>query len=131
MTEPVQSAEDFKPKLATKDGLTLSSYTPGPAGLNGSGGGGTFDGMEARVAVLENEVKHIREDIGLIRTDVRKAGDDIGTIKTDLALAKADIKRLPSKEWNVKALSGLAAFITALTVLVNFGPTILRLLKAP
>jgi len=100
------------------------------AGLKAGDGGGTFDDMEARVAVLENEVKHIREDIGLMRSDVHKSREDIGTIKTDIALAKSDIARLPSKEWNVKALIGLAAFITALTVLINFGPAIIRLLRA-
>ncbi|WP_425069042.1 hypothetical protein [Reyranella sp.] len=98
--------------------------------LKGGGGGGTFDTMEARVAVLENEVKHIREDIGAMRTDVHKSREDIGTIKTDIALAKSDIARLPSKEWNVKALIGLATFITALTVLINFGPALIRLLRA-
>jgi len=35
------------------------------------GGGGTFDGMEARVAKLEASVKHIEKDVAEIKTDIR------------------------------------------------------------
>jgi hypothetical protein len=50
--------------------------------LQGASGGGTFDGMEARVARLESDVAHIQADIGEIKdtlkalnTHVRGAGD--------------------------------------------------------
>jgi hypothetical protein len=42
------------------------------APLHSSGGGGTSDGMEARVAVLETHVQHIRDDLTEIRKDLRE-----------------------------------------------------------
>src|SRR4051812_7609876 len=38
-------------------------------------GGGTFDGMEARVAKLEAAVEHIQRDVGDIKSDVRTMRD--------------------------------------------------------
>jgi hypothetical protein len=39
--------------------------------LPGGGGGGTFDGMEARVAKVEATLEHIQRDISDIKGDVR------------------------------------------------------------
>jgi hypothetical protein len=39
-------------------------------------GGGTFDGMEPRVAKLEAAVEHIQQDIGEIKSDVRTLRDN-------------------------------------------------------
>jgi hypothetical protein len=36
-----------------------------------AGGGGTFDGMEARVARLESDVAHIQADIGEIEDTLK------------------------------------------------------------
>ena len=41
------------------------------------GGGGTFDGMEPRVAKLEAAVEHIQRDISEIKSDVRALRDEI------------------------------------------------------
>ena len=50
--------------------------------LKSAGGGGTFDGMEPRVAKLEAAVEHIEEDVGDIKTDIRGLRGDISTIRT-------------------------------------------------
>lgn len=47
--------------------------------LLSGGGGGTSDGMEARVAKLEAAVQHIQSDIGEIKTDVREMKRDART----------------------------------------------------
>jgi hypothetical protein len=98
--------------------------------LKGGDGGGTFDGMEARVAALEAHMQHVREDIAGLRGDLKIATNDIGTIKTDIAIMKGDIARLPGKGWIVSAVGSLAALLIALSAIANFGPTILRLLRA-
>jgi hypothetical protein len=46
------------------------------ATLNSGGGGGTFDGMEPRVAKLEAAVEHIQRDTTDIKTDVRTLRDN-------------------------------------------------------
>ena len=44
----------------------------GVATLKGGGSGDSFDPMEARVAVLEAHVEHIRKDIADVKTDLRE-----------------------------------------------------------
>jgi hypothetical protein len=44
--------------------------------LHGGGGGGTFDGMEPRVAKLEAAIEHIQRDTTDIKTDVRTLRDN-------------------------------------------------------
>lgn len=57
----------------------LSSYRD-PSGdhdpLKHGGGGGTFDGMEARVAKLEALAEHIQRDLTDVKTDLRTIRDD-------------------------------------------------------
>lgn len=48
---------------------------PGPP-LQPPGGGGTLDGMEARVAKLESAVEYIQRDIGEIKIDIRSLRDN-------------------------------------------------------
>ena|SRR6266404_29188 len=51
---------------------------PGPP-LRPPGGGGTFDGMEARVAKLEASVEHIQRDTADIKSDLRTLRDHART----------------------------------------------------
>ncbi|WP_291827327.1 hypothetical protein [Bosea sp. (in: a-proteobacteria)] len=48
-------------------------------GLKGNGGGGTSDGMEARVAKLEADIGHIKTATSDLRTDVRELRTDART----------------------------------------------------
>ncbi|MFO1162563.1 MAG: hypothetical protein U1E60_27255 [Reyranellaceae bacterium] len=86
-------------------------------GLKAGGGGGTFDGMEARVAALEAHMENVRENVGLIRTDSKEAAKSIGEIKTDIATLRQKVDSLPTKEWGVNALIKLAAVMAALYVI--------------
>ena len=60
-----------------------------PAPLPSGGGGGTYDGMEARVARLEEDVREIKTDLRAIRTDVQG-------LKVDSARIDERLKHLPS-----------------------------------
>ncbi|PYE88151.1 hypothetical protein [Phyllobacterium leguminum] len=63
--------------------------------LNFSGGGDTFNGMEARVAKLEAAFEHIQVDISDIKSDIRgiraDAREDIRGLRSE---ARADFRLL-------------------------------------
>jgi prefoldin subunit 5 len=40
--------------------------------LNSGGGGGTLDGMEARVAKLESAVEFIQRDVAELKADIKE-----------------------------------------------------------
>jgi hypothetical protein len=60
--------------------LVFSNDNPSPHSLKSGGGGGTSDGMEARVAKLEASVEHIQKDIAEIKGDVREFRSGIGAL---------------------------------------------------
>jgi hypothetical protein len=79
---------------------------PGPP-LPPAGGGGTFDGMEARVAKLEAHVEHILEDVSGLRTDMRDVRDRLPRIETRL-------EQLPTKGFVVTAAVATIALLGAI-----------------
>jgi len=58
--------------------------------LRGNGGGGTFDGMEARVAKLESSVEHIQKDVTEIKVDIRDTKKDVQKIEVTLAKIRGE-----------------------------------------
>lgn len=54
-------------------------------GLKGGGGGGTFDGMEARVAKLESDMDYLKRDVSELRTDMRDVRDRTVRIESSMA----------------------------------------------
>lgn len=60
-----------------------------PEALKSGGGDGTFDGMEARVARLEEDMKEVRADLKAIR-------GDLTGLKTDIAELKGYVRALPT-----------------------------------
>jgi chromosome segregation ATPase len=76
--------------------------------LKGGGGGGTSNGMEARVAHLESDIGHIKSDVSDIKgtlkdldahvTDtavrVARLESDIGNVKSDIGDIKGTLKEL-------------------------------------
>lgn len=67
--EPI-SLEEFRKRLKP-DAATLP--------LQHGGGGGTFNGMEARVAKLEAGIDHIQRDIADVKVDMRGLRSDART----------------------------------------------------
>ncbi|MEJ0095126.1 MAG: hypothetical protein WDN46_17420 [Methylocella sp.] len=45
--------------------------------LQSSSGGGTFDGMETRLATVETHIEHLRGDVTDLKTDVRGLRSDM------------------------------------------------------
>jgi hypothetical protein len=96
------------------------------ATLNSSGGGGTFDGMEPRVAKLEAAVEHIQKDIAEIKTDVREFRTSIGSLNVSTGTLTERVAHLPSKGFIVLALLATLAIVAAL---ITFQGNIQTLLK--
>ena len=112
-------------------GALPSGSTP----LQSGGGGGTFDGMEPRVAVLENNVEYIKRDIGELKADVSEIRRDLGRMKDDfksdvesvkvqLATLTERVNHLPSKGFIVSATLSSLAIVTALILFQDHLKTI-------
>lgn len=84
------------------DQVALEALMHQAANLKQGGGGGTSDGMEARVARLEKNVDTLMKDVSDMRTDV--------------ATLKENVRHLPTKPW---MFSTLVAMLGALTVIVG------------
>lgn len=50
--------------------------------LKGSGGGGTFDGMEGRLSALETNVSNLKGDVGRIERKLDRVGSDVSKLAT-------------------------------------------------
>ena len=77
--------------------------------LHTGGGGGTFDGMEARVAKLEVDMEYIKRDVSELRSDMRDVRDR--TVKIE-----SDVSHLPSKAF-VFSVYGIIAGLLAAVIL--------------
>lgn len=91
----------------------ISALLPPDRPLQTAGGGGTFDGMEARIAVLETHVEHIREDIVELRADVTSLKTDMVDVKVGLATLTERVNHLPSKGFIVTSSLGIIGAIGA------------------
>ncbi len=88
--------------------------------LHSGGGGGTFNGMEARVAVLENNVEYIKRDIGELKADMSGIRRDVESLKVSQAILTERVSHLPSKGFIFSiALGIVGAIITFTTFLDN------------
>lgn len=72
------------PHLSTNDILEKiqNLYTHGVEGSTSDGG----DNMNKRLAVLESDVSHIKNDLATLKEDARKTNSDIANVKTDVAV---------------------------------------------
>lgn len=84
--------------LEAREEITHEADRP----LKGGSGGGTSDGMEARVARLEKSFDTLTKDVSDMRVDV-------GTLKEN-------VRHLPTKPW---MFSTLVAMLVALSVVIG------------
>jgi hypothetical protein len=116
--------------LSRRPELTPVSAPDRP--LQSGGGGGTYDGMEARVAALETHVGYIRRDIGDLKADMSEMRRDISTLRSDIGALRSEfrdeveglkinqatlterVNHLPSKGFIVSATLSSLAVISAL-----------------
>lgn len=80
--------------------------------MRGSGGGGTYDDMEARVAKLEAHVEHLVNDVSAIKTDMKDSRERIIKIEGKL-------DHVPTYWDVVKIFSALLGLLTALILFQN------------
>lgn len=95
--------EDIKP------GHSAEVYSF-PTGLKSGGGGGTFDGMEARVKSLEDDMKKILQDTAEIKGMLRSAPSAV-----EFGELKGRVNCLPTMA-KAGTMLGIA---TALIVILN------------
>jgi hypothetical protein len=90
--------------------------------LQGNGGGGTFGGMEARVARLESDVGHIKADVGEIKSAIKDLNTHMSEARITIATLTERMSHLPTKGYiGAWITAGAAAVITGLTLLSRFG----------
>ena len=92
---PASSVEEPR-----ESGLTAKASTIG-------GGGGTYDGMEPRVARLEASVAHLERDVGELRSDVKDVRDRLTRIEER-------VTHLPTKGYIDARIIVLLAVVAAL-----------------
>jgi hypothetical protein len=84
--------------------------------LQSGGGGGTFDGMEPRVAVLENNVEYIKRDIGELKAYMSVIRRDVESLKVSQGILTERVSHLPSKGFIFTVALGIVgAIITFIT----------------
>jgi hypothetical protein len=88
---------------------------PGPP-LPPSGGGGTFNGMEARTAVLEADVRYIKDDIKEAKETLKSLQSDMTAVRLSAATVTENVRHLPSKGFIVGAVLTALAVAAAYTV---------------
>ncbi|WP_284765350.1 hypothetical protein [Agrobacterium sp. CFBP2214] len=95
--------EDIKP------GHSAEVYSF-PTGLKSGGGGGTFDGMEARVKSLEDDMKKILQDTAEIKGMLRAAPSAI-----EFGEMKGRLNSLPTTAKVATIVAIAAGLVTILT----------------
>ena len=91
--------------------------------LQPPGGGGTYDGMEPRVARLDlSDVSHIKEDVSDLKRSAAALMADVSTLKVELAKLVVRVDHLPSKGFIVgSTLTGIGLIVGALTLFSRLG----------
>jgi hypothetical protein len=112
------------------DALEGTSGAP----LKTAGGGGTSGGMEARLAKIEADVEHVKNDVAKLQdsgSDIKKTlssiqvdiAKGIGEIQTGMATITSGLKHRPTR-WEVfLTLTALIAAIgTIVAITLHFAP---------
>lgn len=86
--------------------------------LNNGGGGGTFGGMEARVARLESDMEHVKKSVADIATDMKAVRSTLGDLKVDFGRFDERSKQMPTKGFIFTTSAGLLGACGGLTALI-------------
>jgi len=100
---------EYQSTIIHAEGRFGSQSPPGPP-LQPPSGGGTSNGMEARVAKLEAHVQHILGDVSALKADMRDVRDRLPRIETRL-------DHLPGKGFIVTVVVATIALLGALITL--------------
>jgi hypothetical protein len=66
--------------------------------VTGGGGGPTETGLEARVALLEQMVRDIREGVTGIRSDLQGLREDVNKVHVDAAMIEGKVDALTGSD---------------------------------
>lgn len=116
---PTHYAASVMAALSTVAGKTTSVVVKSPliadnTAINNPGDGG--DNMEMRLAVLENDVSHIKADISDLKTDVKKNSEEISEVTKDVAVI---LQKLVDIDANLSKKPSTNEMTTAITTAVN------------
>jgi uncharacterized coiled-coil protein SlyX len=123
MAEESSNILEFKRvKDRANEERSLEPAAPNDLPLRGGGGGGTFDGMEGRIARLEADVSHIKTDLGEIKGSLGALNTHVSEARVNIATLTERMGHLPTKAYiGVAVTACAAAAITGLTLLSRFG----------
>lgn len=110
------SSEDYSRTVVDLPDRRLGQERPSREPLQPPSGGGTYDGMEARVARLESDVEHIKSDIGEMKQSLRTVQDGVSELRIAFARIDERVAHLPSKGFIVGCVLTTLAFLAAITV---------------
>jgi archaellum component FlaC len=110
MTENQISVELLKRRLAELETSQIGRQQEAQRSGGGSGG----DSMEPRLATLEADVRHIKDDLGELKKSFAALQGDTTSLRIDVARINENIRHLPTKEFLVGAVITTLAVITGL-----------------
>lgn len=87
-----------------------------PRALRPGGGGGTSDGMDARVARLEAHVEGLRADVADIRANLAALAAQVAILTERVAILTERVAHLPSKGFVVSSNMTAIALLTGAIV---------------
>lgn len=113
---PPSSPGDYSRKVMDLSGHRVGRERPSREPLQPPGGGGTYDGMEARVARLESDVEHIKSDIGEMKQSLRTVQDGVSELRIAFARIDERVAHLPSKGFLIACVLAALTVLAAITV---------------
>ncbi len=88
-----------------------SNYEEATKTLKGDGGGGTFDGMEPRIAKLEVQMDAARDDLRSLKAASESLKDSVSELKATVARIDAKLDSKIDYKWMTVYVLGIVAVI--------------------
>ena len=115
-------ANDEDSNVYNLDAYRSQPVAPATDPLNIGGGGGTFGGMEARVAKLEADVEHIKNDVAELKGFVNEIRGVLTALQVNFATLTERVGNLPTKAYiGTVVVGGIAFAIAVLTLFSKIG----------
>ncbi len=102
---------------------------PATRALKPAGGGGTSDGMDARVARLEAHVETLRSDVAAIRADVGDLRVSLATFAEKITTLAEKVVKVPTLAENVATLTERVAHLPSKGFVVTSSMTATAILS--
>jgi hypothetical protein len=113
---PNDRFQDYGPNVVDMAQRRLGDEKPPGPPLQPPGGGDGGGMTEARVAVLETHVTHIKDDVGDMKQTLKDLQKDTTALRIESATLTEGVKHLPSKGFVVTATLIALAFFAAVVL---------------